>query len=208
MIGVVIAAAKPGAGSYHLLPFLPTIAYVVARNVARISPASTIEAAVPRAAVAFVIVAIAVAVAQQAQLWSTMRVRRVAQEIGDIESFASTHRGVIEMGYGSTETASLARPVLTFRNNSYLLDQPAIREHQLAGVEIPRSTVDALAACRVNYWLIPKGEKPFSGVNGYAAVLLRPLYSEDFRRTFFATHARVGETTYYDVWQCRRGDAK
>jgi hypothetical protein len=203
MIGVAVAAAKPGAGPYHFLPFLPAIAYFVARNTSRMSPSGTMDGAIPRAVVAVVAVAAMLAIAQQSQLITTMTARRAQQESADIEAFARTHDGVIEMGYGATESASHVRPILTFRSNSYLLDQPAIREHQLAGIEVPASTAEAVASCRVNYWLVPKGEAPFSGVNPYAAVLMRPLYPESFRRAFLATHARVGETTYYDVWQCR-----
>jgi hypothetical protein len=207
-VGVVVAGAKPGAGPYHLMPFLPAIAYLVSCNTSRISPASRMDAAVSRGAIAFVVVAVAVATVQQTQLTATMMRKRPVQEIADIEAFASTHRGTIAMGYGSTEAASLARPILTFRSNTYLIDQPAVREHQLAGIEVPQSTADAVASCRVDYWLVPKGEAPFSGVNGYAAVLLRPLYPETFRRAFLSTHLRVSETTYYDVWQCQRAGRK
>ncbi len=208
MIGVVIVAAKPGAGPYHLMPFLPVIAYLVACNTSSVQLNSTISPGVAQAAVAFVVVASIVAIAQQAQLVVTVGKRRALQEIADVEAFASGHQGTVELGYGSTEALSFARPVLTFRNNFYLLDQPAIREHQLAGIELPQATVDAIARCQVSYWLVPKGEAPFSGLNSYTAVLLRPLYSEDFRSAFLATHARSGETRYYDVWQCKPGAAK
>jgi hypothetical protein len=151
---------------------------------------------------AFLLVTVLVALAQQAQFIRTIRDRAALREVDDITAFADTHQGVVEMGYGGTEALSFARPVLVFRNDSYLLDQPAIREHQLAGVEVPRATIDALSSCRVSYWLIPKGEAPFSAVNSYAAVLLRPLYPPAFRAAIEATYNRAGSTRYYDVWQC------
>lgn len=203
MLGVVVAAAKPGAGSYHLLPFVPLIMYIVAWQAAGFSRAAEIDPAVPLASIAFLVTAAVVALAQQALVLTTMNERRALREIDDIEQFASTHEGVIEMGYGRTEALTLERPVLVFRNNSYLLDQPAVREHQLEGLEIPPATLDAIAHCRVRYWLIPKGEPPFSGRNPYAAVFLRPLFSDEFRRVFTATHTTVGSTAYYDVWQCQ-----
>jgi len=203
MSGVLIAAAKPGAGPYHLMPFLPVIMYIVAWHAANFSHSAEIDPVVPRASIAFLLAAAIIALAQQAQLVTTMGERRGVREVDDIEQFAQSHQGIIEMGYGETEALTLERPVLVFRNNSYLLDQPAVREHQLAGVELPQATVDAMAHCRVNYWLIPKGEAPFSGRNGYAAVFLRPLFPEEFRRVFHTTHKRVGTTAYYDVWQCQ-----
>ena len=72
----------------------------------------------------------------------------------------------------------------------------------MQGLELPPATTRAIAECQVNYWLIPGGEAPFSGRNGYAAVLLQPLYPEDFREVFERTHSIVEATRYYDVWQC------
>lgn len=203
MCGVAIAGAKPGAGSYHLLPFVPIIMYIVSSHLSHYRVAPDNDPVVPRAAIAFVLVAIAIVTAEQALLFTTIRAQAALGERDDIVRFAATHDGVVEMGYGRTESLTLQRPVLVFRNDAYLLDQPAIREHQLAGIEIPQATIDAVASCRVRYWLIPKGESPFSGVNSYAAVFLRPLYPAAFRRTFAATHRLVATTDYFDAWECR-----
>jgi hypothetical protein len=202
--GLVIAAAKPGAGPYHLIPLFPVVTYLAAWQAAAFSLSrATKDPVVPRAAVAFLVVAVAIAAIQQLHLATSLLARKTLHEAEDIEQFASTHDGVVEMGYGRTEALSLVRPVLVFRNNTYFIDQPAVREHQLAGVEIPPATVAALASCRINYWLIPKGEAPFSGINGYTAVFGRPLYPPAFRQAFESAYKRVGNTTYYDVWQCQ-----
>jgi len=200
--GVVIAASKPGAGPYHLIPFLPIIVFIVAWHLSQFSPRAIVDLHVAPVSLAFVITAVLIADAQEAQFLTTMRERNRLNESDDIVQFADAHPGVVAMGYGSTESLSLARSVLAFRYNSYLLDQPAIREHQLQGLDLPASTIRAIAECRVSYWLIPKGEVPFSGRNSYSAVLLRPLYPDEFRRVFEQAHSIVGTTRYYDVWQC------
>jgi hypothetical protein len=201
--GVVIAAAKPGAGPYHLMPFLPVILFLVAWNMAHVPEDGSTDPVVPHAAIAFALTALVLAAANQAQLVSTMAERRTRGELEDVERFAREHAGVIAIGYGETEALSLERPALVFRSGVYLLDQPAVREHQLAGLEVPQATIDALAACRVDYWLIPKGEAPFAGRNSYTSMLLRPLFPDGFRRAFNAAHTRVETTTYFDVWRCR-----
>ena len=203
MAGVVVAGAKPGAGPYHLMPFLPVIMYVIAWQSARSELLMVADPLVPLASISFVLAAFIIALAQQAHLITTMMERRVLREGDDIAQFADTHQGVIEMGYGETEALTLQRPALVFRSNSYFLDQPALREHQLAGIDLPQATIEALAGCRVNYWLIPKGEEPFSGRNSYAAVFSRPLFSEDFRQAFHASHILVSTTVHYDVWKCQ-----
>ncbi len=200
--GIVVAASKPGAGPYHLLPMLPVVFYVVAYYLRDISPGDVVDPSVPLVCVAFVLVAILVGVAQQVQFLVTMSQRTDRNEAADIEQFARGHEGVVEIGYGSTDALTLQRPLLVFRNNSYLLDQPAVREHQLAGVELPPATLDALRACRVNYWLIPKGETPFTARNPYPAVFLKPLFSDEFRRVFHQSYRLTAATAYYDVWEC------
>ena len=202
MTGVVIAASKPGAGPYHLLPFLPVVIYIVAWHLAEVSAGTMVDASVARGCAACVVTAVLIATAQESQFLTAMRERAARAEVEDIVHFADSHPGVVGMGYGSTESLSLERPLLAFRYNTYLLDQPAIREYQLQGLELPSATRQAIAACRVNYWLIPKGEVPFSGRNSYAAVRLQPLYPDDFRRVFERAHSIVGATQYYDVWQC------
>jgi hypothetical protein len=202
MAALAITAAKPGAGPYHFMPFLPTIAYLVAWRTSAFDARGTVEPLVPRLVIAFVTAAVVVALVQQVTFVATMIERRTRDEAADIEPFARAHQGAIAMGYGATEAFSLARPLLVFRNGSYLIDQPAIREHQLEGVELPAATLDALARCRIKYWLIPKGEPPFVGRNAYAAVFFRPIFPDAFRDTFHAAYAKTGSTEYYDVWEC------
>jgi hypothetical protein len=115
----------------------------------------------------------------------------------------ASHDGIVEMGYGWTEAKSLIRPVVTFRNNAYLIDQPAVREYQLQGLELPAATLDAVRSCRAAYWLIPKGEPPFSMINSYPSVAEKPLYSSAFRDAFAASYRLTETTKYYDVWKCR-----
>jgi hypothetical protein len=199
MCGVIIAGSKPGAGPYHLIPFVPVIALLLAR--VRVATLVAGQATAV-AGFAFVGVVILVATAQQSQLIRTLTERRGISDAQDVASFATAHSGVVEMGYGQTEAMTFSRPLLVFRNGGYFIDQPAVREHQLAGVMLPEASTRQLRECRAEYWLIPKGEQPFSARNAYTAVLLQPLYPNAFLETFLATYKLSGSTSYFDVWQC------
>jgi hypothetical protein len=203
MCGVAIAAAKPGAGAYHLMPFLPAIMWVLPRQLDTAGRSRWVTVVVPQAALVFVFAGAVIALLEQVQLAAVMQQRSSIADVEDLQGFLSTHDGVTQVGYGQRESLSFARPTAVFATGLYLIDQPAVREHQLAGLEVPEATIESLRQCRVNYWLIPKNEEPFSGVNSYDAVFLRPLYPERFRATFRAMHARVAQTRYFDVWQCR-----
>ena len=199
--GVVVAGSKPGAGPYHLLPLLSVIAVLVAERIGADEPQPNASAS-RLTVVSFVTVAAAIALVQQVQFIETMQGRRSLTEIQDIQAFVDQHAGVVEMGYAVDDPITFERPVLVFRNNAYLIDAPAVGEHQLAGLPIPTATIDALRNCRVNYWLIPKGEEPFTARNMYAAVFQQPLFSEEFRRVFLERHTRIATTRYFDAWEC------
>jgi hypothetical protein len=208
MIGVALAGAKPGAGVYHFIPFVPIVAFLTATRLRQLTSPDTLPATVRRGAIAFVTVTATIVLAVNAQFIEIMRERRALDEVPDIEHFADTHAGLAEMGYGVTEAMSLERPALVFRTGHYFLDQPAVREEQLQGLPIPAATIDALTACRITWWLIPRGEEPFSNINSYGAVLLQPLYPPAFREAFKGSHRLVEQTRYFDVWRCKPRSAR
>jgi len=201
-VGVIIAASKPGAGPYHLMPLLPIAAVFAARPLGRLTGSTPLDPIVRRAAAAFITAAALVATAQQSHFMSIMSERRERTEMADVEQFVAAHPGTVEMAYGQTEALALVRPILVFRNNSYLIDQPAVREHHLQGLPLPPATLAAIASCRVNYFLVPKGESPFAARNAYAAVFRQPIFPDALRAAFHQRYRRVGDTNYYDVWQC------
>jgi hypothetical protein len=202
MCSVAILASKPGAGPYHLLPFLPMLALLTALQLDGI-PSD--DRQVRLLTFTYTAVAAVIALAQQSSFISTLREIDAGGPSADVTRFIDAHAGaVIQIGYSSDERTTFVRPLVVFRSNLYLLDQPAIQEHQLAGVEIPDATKMALRACAVNYWLIPRAGEPFSAVNRYPAMHGRPLFDTSFRRAFFEAYERSARTEYFDVWTCRK----
>ncbi len=200
---VAVLASKPGAGPYHLLPFLPVIAFFTALQIHHLRTDAA-NGSVLLFGFSFTVVAVLIALAQQTSFISTVRQLDADGSIADVTRFLDQHPGdVAQMGYSSDERATFARPLVVFRSGMYLLDQPAIQEHQLAGIEIPQATVNVLRSCVATYWLIPKNGDPFSATNRYPMTQGRTLFSNDFRRAFFETYKRTGSTEYFDVWKCR-----
>jgi len=201
MFGVAVLASKPGAGPYHLLPFIPLLALFTALQLEGVGSDDCRVRLLP---LTFTAVAVVIALAQQWSFVSTLQQIDAAGPSADVTRFIDEHAGaVIQVGYSSDERMTFVRPLVVFRSNLYLLDQPAIQEHQLAGVEIPEATKMALRACAVNYWLIPRAGEPFSAVNRYPAMHGRPLFDTTFRRAFFEAYERSARTEYFDVWTCR-----
>jgi hypothetical protein len=209
---IIVLGAKPGAGPYHLLPFMPLIVWISASL--DTDTTATADAAAdwrPRAAIAFIAPAFIIASIQQMLLIDVLRTAASQHVASDITAFADAHPGDrIDMGYGGTSSykgsapLTFYRPLLVFRSGKYLIDAPAVQEHQLAGIPIPAPTFHAIARCDVDYWLIPKGEEPFRTRNMYAATLFAPLFSPEFKSTFLNAYHLVSSTDYFDVYACVR----
>jgi hypothetical protein len=201
---IMILAAKPGAGPHHLIPFIPLIAGFTAKA-SREGEISWTR----RAAVAYLVPLIATVAIQQFLFISTIGTAMSLRVGDDIRAFLQLHpSSSIGMGYGGTSgyfgSAPLTyfRPLLVFQTGSYLLDAPAIQEHQLAGIEIPSATLQALGRCDVKYWLIPRAEEPFATRNLYPQTGHRPLFSDAFKTTFNRHFTLTSTTRLFDVYAC------
>jgi len=202
--GVVIAASKPGAGPNHVMPFLPWIIYVLASYPLG-SDGIRRQALFVSARVAFVVTIGLVALAQVVYLVRGVGGSPGRSAVDDIVRFAAVHpRSNLAIGYSEHgDRLAMLRPLLVFRGNSYLLDAPAIQEYEMSGLDLPAKTLAAVRQCTFEFWMIPKGGEPFAVRNNYPSTGYRPLFSAEFQRTFFNAYSRVGQTEYYDVWQCR-----
>jgi hypothetical protein len=205
IVGVIIAASKPGAGPYHVMPFLPVVFYALALHVRAIPDRVRQQAAFRYGGPALALVSVVLAVCQQVFFFAGIAETAGMRFVEDLRQFAAAHPDeTIAMGYGKTgERLTFSRASLVFQNGVYLLDAPAIQEYQMSGEELPPQTIAAIAACRVDFFLFPKGSDPFTAENKYPSVRDRPLFSLEFRRVFFDRYERSTETEYFQVWRCR-----
>lgn len=209
MLIAVCAASKPGAGPYHLIPFLPVVMYVTALALHE-HAASRREGSTHAAGVAAFIGSMAIVAFLQTSyfVWTASRTPGTPV-VQDITRFAELHpTASIQMGYSDVnEALTFVRPVLVFRQGSYLLDAPAIQEFQMSGVELPSGTIRAIEDCRIDIWLIASGGEPFSIRNRYPVTGLAPLFDPQFRLAFLRTYRRESSTQFFDVWVCAIKDA-
>lgn len=109
----------------------------------------------------------------------------------------------VAMGYGTTQHNEFTwfRPLLVFAGNPYLIDEGSTGDLQLAGHDLPAATYDVVKHCKVDIWLIPKGDPPFvlSSALGFAH-----LFSQHFRDVFRAHYERRAQSRYYDLYFCKR----
>lgn len=205
LCGVIITAAKPGAGFYHLLPFVPCLAYlaVVAHDKRTILGYGRLLW--PSGILAFVLTLVFIAAIQQQYFFRTMPSQDPAAVVADLERYRSAHPNQpFAIGYGGPYALSLFRPLPVFWGGRYLVDAPAVMEHELSNIPLPDSTVSAIRSCVIETWLIPRDAEPFDTRNVYPATHHRPIFSDAFRAAFFDRYRLNGHTEFYDVWTCER----
>jgi hypothetical protein len=203
MAAIAVAASKPGAGPYHLLPFVPLVAFAAAGIIRERRLFAGDPAAAP-AALTWVLAAAIVAVAWHVSFLQQMQDGPGRDEAGDLTRFLDAHPGIVaQMAYSGYDRPTFARPALTFRSGVYLIDAPAVQEHQLSGLPLPAATVDAIRRCRADVWLVPRGTEPFTGPNRYPATGLVPIFPDALRAAFREAYVADGHTLYFDVWRCR-----
>jgi hypothetical protein len=202
---VAVAASKPGAGPYHLLPFVPAIMYAASMSLRNPTPDFIRDRGLRLGRLAFVLSVGIVALLQICYfLWSATR-SPAAQIAADVEHIAEAHPSArIEMGYSAeNEAFSYVRPVLVFRQGVYLFDAPAIQEYQMSNVAFPAAAIQAIERCDVNLWLFPKNGAPFSLRNRYPSTGHVPLFPSEALRAFNQAYRRIESTDYFDIWACR-----
>jgi hypothetical protein len=200
---VIVVAAKPGAGPYHLLPFVPVILWLAAQ------PPASSPVKLRGGTAAYVVTLVILAGVQQSLFVHFLMTTGQPRALDDLRQFLAGRDGSrVDMGYGGPSMfrgsgpLTYVRPFLTFRSGGYLLDAPAIQEHQLAGIEIPAATLRSLKACEIQYWLVPRGDAPFATRNLYARTGHRPLFPEPFQVAFDASYRKAEPTAFYDVYEC------
>lgn len=203
---VVIAASKPGAGNYHLLPFWPIVIYAIALHIDTVEASLRTDLLYRAGRFAFAIVIFLIAGTQQVVFVSTMSTMDEAQGEADLERIVTENPGrSIAMGYAHRdERLTWVRPVLVFRTGQYLIDAPAVQEYQMSGLAFPEATVDAMRRCAVDLWLFPREATPFGGPNAYPITGYAPLFPERFKQVFFDHYEHARDTRYFQVWSCRQ----
>jgi hypothetical protein len=203
----IIPASKAGGGPHHLMPFIPTLALVIAitlnQLVADGEPLRWGSRCLRSAAIAFAIMALATTVPRQMSIMeyervSEARARTILAEIKALEQrFAGKS---LAMGYGNNDSYpdTNLKAVLVLDGNPYLIDSGATMDMEVTGLEIPGATHDAIRNGVIDVWLIPAGDEPFVLHNSYPPHI--PVFQPSFRKAFFDHYTICYRTEHFDVW--------
>jgi hypothetical protein len=212
LAAAVFASTRIGAGAHHLLPFVPLLGYLYAQlyqtcrgNFANRWP--WVFGYLCAALAIVVSVRVTGGLVEVGAPWFRWQeARSASSELQTILRRFPTRN--VAMGYGDTwEPTIYLRPELVFATNHLLVDEVALSDMSLDGINIPASTIAALDTCVTHVWLVPRGQIPFTVPSSFAEhypelVGTDPLFSAEFRKAFARHYTRAESTANFDLWIC------
>jgi hypothetical protein len=201
---IAVIAAKPGAGVHHFLPLVAVVLWQVSRVLSSERP---IVAGLFLLDV-YVAAGVTFGLVAPASVGTIVKSVRDLDQSGlhrEVRSFAA-NRDVsrVALAYGSDAKASFAIPELLFRGGPMAFDVVTVIDQQFAGATMPAAAIDAVRACTMDAWLVPRGETPFTVPNPYFGGSMTVSFDQDFRDAFHAAYIRkTPATRSLDLWVCR-----
>ena len=110
----------------------------------------------------------------------------------------------IHMGIGEYKDYKYTyyRPALVYMGNPYYIDFPIYMAYQNANLVNRNQLAQIFEACKIDIWLIPKGNVPFR--MGNFAVNHVPLFDQELRNSFLNNYALINSSKFFDIYKCRR----
>ncbi len=211
LIIVAIPAAVRGAGTYHLLPFLPSAiwSFVVLRRkisagLRNVREKGRYEALSLGLVVALLFGYSPIVIASWRTVLRTFAETPLVNEgVAEIDEALAGNPGLkVAVGPGAAAfDAQRLRVIPVFRGNPLPINSSSWITFEPNGIsdEILRR---AIRECRVDLWLLPSGS-PFvttSHLDG------KNVYSPEVLADFNATYSRRISGRVFDQWRCRRRD--
>jgi hypothetical protein len=195
---VVVIASKPGAGSHHLMPFIPLHALIIQGilNEAPSLNASTLSFKFGLLTLGMVTLSAPLLLAgkhiTQYSLQSELK--------KEVEAIAEKYRGVVLAPSDVKRYPHVYfKPILDAKGYRQV-DMPGAMELNYAGVS-DDMLVAAMVLCRIPYLALPVEGEPFTLINYYTGL---PLFSDKVRSAFQKHYVPVNPrlTKHYTIYSC------
>jgi hypothetical protein len=197
----IYPSSAPGAGWYHMLPFVPLVIYALLDGLEGLGGRW-------KQGFAFLVVvaAIILTIPAQKRLW------RVYADLGrqsgaaeEVMNVLGRYPGIsMGMGIGSdnavTYRYSFVRPLLAYAGNRYVISPVMTMEQEYAGVPFSLAKTLHVKNCETKIWLIPAGDRAFLMTSYFTG---RTVFPKEFAAMFVETYAPVERIGRFEVWRCR-----
>lgn len=193
---MTILGAKPGAGSHHLLPFIPINAFVIDRILTISRKRSDFgESFVGVIYLALIIPALLTALNIFIPMFKTWsQFDKASNEVTYLEH---QYPGVV---MGLTDDSEYPYAFLRVRLNGKQIDYPAYMDLRFSGVDDGKFSYN-LRKCIIPSIMLPNSGDPFAMNNYYTG---NPLFSSDIRHAFSNNYTKSHTGKYYSIYMCKQ----
>ena len=204
-------ASKEGSGPHHILPLVPATALMAAWVWGRLGRDNKIPLSRRRALAIALLATAWFGLAASKSIKSQLNFRgyiarqdHVVEARRDLEEIRSRHADrTLAMGYAGgfwldpEYQHTYLRPLLDTGEN--FLDAPALIDAQAAGISLPEATRRKMRSQPYDFFVIPRGGRPFSVVNRYSGSRGKSIF-EDLGTVFLENYRLTESTDYFDIW--------
>jgi len=199
-----LVGSNAGSGPHHLVPCIVPVLHLYFWLRSEIQPDVSVWAS-SKLAVACTVSMFVFGAVNVLVFVSTLRHAFPGPEaIAEIRRVEIAHPRVpVQVGIGSdfNDFRTFYGALTTLDGNPYTIGGLAVQELQVAGHQIPESTIQYIGRCGTPVWLIPKGDAPFSASDAYFPPDY-PAFSQRFREVFLENYKIIGSGPLYDIWAC------
>jgi hypothetical protein len=195
---VAVIASKPGAGSHHLMPFIPLHAWII-QGILNESPA--LDASISPFKFGLLILGLVTLITPLVLAGKHITRYSVQSELKkEVEMMAEHYPGVV---LAPSDVKSYPhvyfRPILDAKGYQQI-DIPGAMELNFSNVP-DDVLVAAMSSCRIPYLALPVEGEPFTLVNYYT---MASLFSDNVRSAFQKHYSPVSSplTKHYRVYSC------
>jgi hypothetical protein len=193
-----VAASKVGAGGYHLIPFIGSVALLAATGPARE------HTGVARLAVGLLALWVTVIFAGILAWYNFHQIPVNQAKRLELDEIAHLSGGYAHMTIAPGDMRSKARNLLIHameRGSPYMLTDVVMWDMQESGLNLSETFRHDLVNCTVRYWVVGAGEMPFSGKSFYnKSEVLMPIERDLFQKTYHLEH----KGKQLDLWSCSK----
>jgi hypothetical protein len=92
------------------------------------------------------------------------------------------------------------RPALVYMGNPYYIDFAIFMAYQNAEMLDGERLAQIFEACKIDIWLIPKGNVPFRMANWIDG---KPLFDQQLRNSFLNNYDQINSSKFFDIYKCK-----
>jgi hypothetical protein len=214
LVVVMIMGSKAGGGTLYMLPFMPLFVYFWSKLIniefnyqyVKISNAKLLIIMSLLIGLTFSTVPTCMLKTGYMLLRFSSSLKTDAipkQVINDLKNIDRQYPDLsIHMGVGDERDYKYTyyRPALVYMGNPYIVDFAAYMTYKISNMLESKQLAHIFEDCKIDIWLIPKGNTPFNMGNWTNREL---LFDQELRNSFLNNYDKINSSKFFDIYRCK-----